>query len=88
LETFGLSDGLITAVGKAIRVGSVVAQLRIEPTSRPYSDHHVHCLFFTQGICGKCLSRCPAEAITEAGENFRNLIFLLKHGFEQQPLKT
>jgi epoxyqueuosine reductase QueG len=88
LETFGLSDSLITAVGKAIRVGSVVAQLRIEPASRPYSDHYVQYLFFTQGICGQCLSRCPAEAITKAGVNFRNHIFLLKHGFEQQPLKT
>ena len=47
----------------------MVSQLRIEPTSRPYSDHHVHCLFFTRGICGKCISRCPAGAITEAGHN-------------------
>ncbi len=69
LGTFGLSDGFITAVGKAIRVGSVVAQLRIESSPRPYSDHHAYCLFFTQGICGKCMSRCPAEAITEAGHD-------------------
>jgi epoxyqueuosine reductase QueG len=47
----------------------VVAQIRIDPTPRPYSDHHANCLFFTQGICGKCMSRCPAEAITEAGHD-------------------
>ncbi|MFC1815196.1 epoxyqueuosine reductase [Thermodesulfobacteriota bacterium] len=69
LGTFGLSDGLITPWGKAMRVGSVVAQIQIPPTSRPYRDHQAYCLFFTQGICGKCIQRCPAGAITEAGHD-------------------
>jgi epoxyqueuosine reductase len=67
LGTFGLSDGLITPKGKAVRVGSVVVKAEIPPTPRPYSDHHAYCLFFTRGICGKCIQRCPVGAITEKG---------------------
>lgn len=69
LGTFGLSDGLITPKGKAIRVGSVVARISIPPTPRPYLHHQDYCLFFTQGTCGKCIDRCPARAITESGHN-------------------
>jgi epoxyqueuosine reductase QueG len=76
LGTFGLCDGLITPLGKAMRTGSVVVRIRIPPTPRPYKDHHAYCLFFTDGICGECISRCPADAITEAGHD---KIRCLKH---------
>jgi len=69
LGTFGLCDGLITAHGKAMRTGSVIAQLPVEPDPRPYSDHHAYCLFYTDGTCGKCIDRCPVRAITENGHN-------------------
>ncbi len=69
LGTFGLCDGLITAKGKAMRVGSVVAKLSLEPTPRPYADHRAYCLFFANGTCGKCIDRCPVRAITEAGHD-------------------
>ena len=69
LGTFGLCDGLITAKGKAMRVGSVVAKISIEPTARPYSDHRAYCLFFDNGTCGNCIDRCPVRAITEAGHD-------------------
>jgi epoxyqueuosine reductase QueG len=69
LGTFGLCDGLITPRGKAMRCGSVVADIKISPTRRPYSDHHAYCLYFSKGICGKCIQRCPAGAISRAGHD-------------------
>lgn len=69
LGTFGLCDGLITAKGKAMRVGSVVAKISIPPTTRPYSDHRAYCLFFANGTCGKCIDRCPARAISKNGHD-------------------
>jgi epoxyqueuosine reductase QueG len=69
LGTFGLCDGLITPVGKAMRTGSVVARIQIPPTPRPYDDHHAYCLFYTQGICGKCIERCPVGAVSEVGHD-------------------
>jgi epoxyqueuosine reductase QueG len=69
LGTFGLCDGLITKVGKAIRCGSVVARTPIEPTGRPYADHHAYCLYYSKGTCGKCIDRCPVGAITKDGHD-------------------
>jgi epoxyqueuosine reductase QueG len=69
LGTFGVCDGLITPRGKAMRTGSVVAAVKIPPTPRPYSQHQAYCLFYSQGICGKCIKRCPAGALSEAGHD-------------------
>ncbi len=69
LGTFGLSDGLITPRGKAIRVGSVVVRARLTPTPRTYTDHHEWCLFFAGGKCRACMKRCPAGAISEKGHD-------------------
>jgi epoxyqueuosine reductase len=69
LGTFGLCDGLITPVGKAIRAGSVVARLEVHPTPRPYRDHHAYCLFYSHGICQKCVERCPVQAISSKGHD-------------------
>ncbi len=69
LGTFGVSDGLITPLGKAIRAGSVVALMKLPPTRRIYSTHREFCLHHHSGKCLKCAQRCPAGAITEAGHN-------------------
>lgn len=69
LGTFGLSDGLITPRGKAMRTGSVIARIDISPSERPYTDHNAYCLFYAKGTCGKCIERCPIGAITEEGHN-------------------
>ena len=69
LGTFGLSDGLITRVGKAVRFGSVVAKINLEASQRPYAGHQDWCLWYAQGTCGVCMQRCPAEAITEKGHD-------------------
>jgi epoxyqueuosine reductase QueG len=69
LGTFGLCDGLITPKGKAMRTGSVVVQMQIPPTPRPYVDHQEYCLFLAKGICGKCIPRCPVGALSESGHD-------------------
>jgi epoxyqueuosine reductase len=69
LGTFGLCDGLITPKGKAIRCGSAVARIQIPATPRPYQDHHAYCLSFAKGICGMCMTRCPAKAISKLGHD-------------------
>lgn len=65
LGTFGLCDGLITPVGKAMRCGSVVAHIKIPPSQRPYENHQEYCLFYSKGTCGKCVDRCPVGAISK-----------------------
>ncbi|MGC1402307.1 MAG: epoxyqueuosine reductase [Thermodesulfobacteriota bacterium] len=69
LGTFGLCDGLITPRGKAIRCGAVVANLSIPPTPRTYAHHKAHCLYYTKGVCGKCIERCPVGALSKAGHD-------------------
>ncbi|MDT8441658.1 MAG: 4Fe-4S ferredoxin [Desulfuromonadales bacterium] len=69
LGTFGLSDGLITRAGKAVRFGSVVARIDLEPTPRPYAGHQDWCLWYAEGSCGACMQRCPAEAIAATGHD-------------------
>ncbi|MBW2208657.1 MAG: epoxyqueuosine reductase [Deltaproteobacteria bacterium] len=72
LGTFGLSDGLITARGKAMRTGSIVAKVSIPPTPRPYADHQAYCLFYAGcGLCQvgvPCESGIPVKAAREALE--------------------
>jgi epoxyqueuosine reductase len=69
LGTFGLSDGLITPAGKAVRVGSVVARMVLPPTPRSYTKHDEWCLRSAKGTCKACIKRCPAGAISEAGHD-------------------
>lgn len=69
LGTFGLCDGLITPVGKAMRTGSVVAFIQVPAGSRPYTQHQEYCPFFSKGTCGICIARCPVGAITRGGHD-------------------
>lgn len=69
LGTFGLCDGLITPVGKAMRCGSVVARIPVEPSKRPYKTWNEYCLYYSKGTCKVCARRCPAQAISEKGHD-------------------
>ncbi|MHB1317869.1 MAG: epoxyqueuosine reductase [Anaerolineae bacterium] len=71
LGTFGLCDGLITPVGKAMRLGSAIVQLPVDPAVRPYTDHHAYCLHYARGTCGVCIQRCPVGALSEGGHDKR-----------------
>jgi epoxyqueuosine reductase len=69
LGTFGLCGGLITAKGKAVRCGSVVARINIPATPRPYTTPYKYCLYFSKGVCGICIKRCPGQAISKSGHD-------------------
>jgi epoxyqueuosine reductase QueG len=69
LGTFGLSDGLITPAGKAVRVGSIIARTVLEPTPRQYTRHDEWCLLDSGIDCVACIKRCPADAISRTGHD-------------------
>jgi Uncharacterized Fe-S protein len=69
LGTFSLNEGFITSKGLAVRCGSVVTNLKLEPSTRPYAHHLANCLFYATGKCGKCIRRCPGGAISEKGHD-------------------
>ena len=69
LGTFGLSDGLITERGKAVRITSLIIEASIEPTVRPYQAYNEWCLFYKNGSCGVCMKRCPVNAIRPEGHD-------------------
>jgi epoxyqueuosine reductase len=71
LGTFSLTDALITPLGMAVRLGSVVANAVLEPTKRQYSSAREYCLYFSTGGCLKCAKRCPGNAITPQGHDKR-----------------
>lgn len=76
LGTFGLSDGLITRRGKAVRFGSVVADISLPVTPRPYGDnHHAWCLWYAKRSCAACVRRCPVAAISTAGGHDKDECF-------------
>lgn len=69
LGTFGLSDGLITKKGKAMRFTTFIVKEQIEPDKREYEKYNEWCLFYKDGTCGACIGRCPAGAISKQGHD-------------------
>ena len=59
LGTFGLSKGIITEKGMAGRLGSIVTNLKLEPTNKKYSSIYENC-----SKCGACALKCPVDAIS------------------------
>lgn len=58
LGTFSLSKHLITEKGVCGRFGSVITDLPLPITPRPYTDPYEYCTF-----CGACRKRCSVNAI-------------------------
>jgi len=71
LGTFGVCGGLITPIGKAVRLGSVVLRGNINTLPRPYTRYDEYCPFKVDKTCGVCIKRCPAGALSENGNNKR-----------------
>jgi epoxyqueuosine reductase len=67
--TFSLSDGLITEAGIAHRCGSVVTDMILPASSRTAKSPFSNCLFHLGIKCKSCITRCPADAITEKGHD-------------------
>ena len=69
LGTFSLNDALITPRGIAHRIGSVIVNMKLEPTPRIYEDYRANCLFHNSGTCGACIDRCPSGALSKEGHD-------------------
>jgi ferredoxin len=69
LGTFSLTDALITKCGIAHRTGSVVCDVPLEATPRPFSDYREYCLYAHHGTCGECIKRCPVGALSANGHD-------------------
>ena len=62
LGKIGLNNMLITEKGCCGRLGSIVTNLKLQPTLR---SNHENCLYKHQGLCKKCVERCVNGALTE-----------------------
>jgi len=69
LGTFGLSDGLITRQGKAMRFSTIILEGHLAADPRPYTRYNEWCLYYAKGTCGACTKRCPVDAITKKGHD-------------------
>lgn len=69
LGVFGLNGSLITSRGCAGRFGSVITTMEIAPNPRPYSNHSQVRSDYCDTLCGRCIGRCPAEAISQKGRD-------------------
>ena len=69
LGTFSLNGALITARGIAHRLGSVITDLALSPTPRPYTAPGEWCLFLANGTCGVCAERCPVGSVSRDGRD-------------------
>ena len=67
LGTFGLHHMLITAQGCAGRLGTLVTDAVIEPTTRPGVEA---CLHKHDDSCLACVRKCVAGALSETGADF------------------
>jgi len=77
LGTFSLNEGFITKKGMAMRLGSVVAGMKLTPSVRAYEHFRANCLFYAGEKCGKCISRCPGGALSEKGHDKRKCFDVL-----------
>jgi epoxyqueuosine reductase QueG len=71
-----------------MRCGSVVARISVPPSQRPYDDHHAYCLYYFDGSCGKCIKRCPADAISKEGGHDKEKCFDYLHNVTEKYIES
>ena len=69
LGTFSINDAFITEKGIAVKLISVVTELKLTPDTRTSKGHRENCLLCSKGICGVCIKRCPVNAISKEGHD-------------------
>ena len=62
LGKFGLHKMLITEVGSAGRIGSLVIDYKLPVTNRPDQEF---CRYYQGGICKECIKSCVFDALKE-----------------------
>ena len=86
LGTFGLNNMLITESGCCGRIGSLVTDLKVEPT--PRYDREL-CLYRADGSCGRCVSKCVNDALFFKGLDRRRCYeMLLENGEKLSDLES
>ena len=75
LGTFGLHRHIITEKGCCGTLTSFITDHEFDPSPRPYTGVYDNCI-----MCGACVNRCPAGAITM--EHLRNLLKCIQYGEE------
>lgn len=63
IGTFSLSKAMITKVGAAGRLGSVITSAKLSISERDYSDLYEYC-----SLCGICIANCPASCIYDTSD--------------------
>lgn len=61
IGTFGLNHLVITRLGTAGRLGSIIIDTELTPTPRPDRSY---CLYYKTGKCRVCVEKCPTGALT------------------------
>ena len=84
LGTFSINDSFITAKGSAGRVGSIVCNIPIVPSTRDAKDYRENCLLAREGTCGTCIKRCPVGAISDKGHDKMKCYAYLSAGMPQK----
>lgn len=69
LGTFSINDAFITEKGIAVKLISVVTELKLKPDIRTAKSHTENCLLCSKGVCGACIKRCPVNAISKEGHD-------------------
>ncbi|MEM1545386.1 MAG: epoxyqueuosine reductase [Candidatus Methanomethylicia archaeon] len=60
LGTFGIHNLLITSKGVAVRLGTVLTSLKLNPDSKPEIEY---CITKRGGKCRECVLKCPVNAL-------------------------
>lgn len=69
LGTFSINDAFITEKGIAVKLLSIVTELKLDPDVRNAKSHTENCLLCSKGTCGACIKRCPVNAISKEGHD-------------------